>query len=68
MADQVKTMKLVLLKAPGTKRLKTKYDQSVSKFAFIFNLRSYNMARGNYRSLPAWTLAGAYARSQFSST
>ena len=30
------------LKAPGTKRLKLKYDAPLSKFAFKFNLRRYN--------------------------
>jgi len=30
------------LKAPGTKRLKPKYDEPLSKFAFKFNLRRYN--------------------------
>ena len=29
------------LKAPGTKRLKLKYDQVVSNFAFKINLRRY---------------------------
>ena len=30
------------LKAPGTKRLKLKYDGLLSSFAFKFNLRRYN--------------------------
>jgi len=30
------------LKAPGTKRLKLKYDDLVSNFTFKFNLRRYN--------------------------
>ena len=29
------------LKAPGTKRLKLKYDEALSNFAFKFNLRRY---------------------------
>ena len=29
------------LKAPGTKRLKLKYDKVLSSFAFKFNLRRY---------------------------
>ena len=31
-----------VLKAPGTKRLKLKCDESLSNFAFKFNLRRYN--------------------------
>ena len=31
------------LTAPGTKRLKLKYDNRLSSFAFKFNLRCYNM-------------------------
>ena len=30
------------LKSPGTKRLKLKYDELLSNFAFNFNLRRYN--------------------------
>jgi hypothetical protein len=30
------------VKAPGTKRLKLKYDATLSKFAFKFNLRRYS--------------------------
>ena len=29
------------LKAPGTKRLKLKYDEPLSKFAFKLNVRRY---------------------------
>jgi len=36
-------------KAPGTKRLKLKYDESVSNFAFKFNLRRYNQERERLR-------------------
>ena len=32
------------LKAPATKRLKLKYDQPLSNFAFHFNLRHHNAA------------------------
>jgi hypothetical protein len=31
------------LKAPGTKRLKLKYDDPLSKFGFKFNLRRYSV-------------------------
>jgi len=37
---QVEPMKSKL-KAPGTKRLKLKYDNLLSSFAFKFNLRLY---------------------------
>jgi hypothetical protein len=37
-AVQVEPMKL-RLKAPGTERLKLKYDDPLSNFAFTFNLR-----------------------------
>jgi len=40
MAVQVDPMKAVL-KAPGTERLKLKYDELLSSFAFKFNLRRY---------------------------
>ena len=30
------------LRAPGAKRLKLKYDETLSNFAFNFNLRRYN--------------------------
>jgi len=39
-AVQVEPMK-PMLKAPGTKRLKLKYDILLSSFAFNFNLRRY---------------------------
>jgi hypothetical protein len=32
------------LTAPGSKRLRLKYDQLLSNFAFKFNLRRYNVA------------------------
>jgi hypothetical protein len=32
-----------MLKPPGTKRLKLKYDELLSNLAFKFNLRRYNM-------------------------
>ena len=44
-AVQVGPMK-PMLKAPGTKRLKLKYDESPSNFAFKFNLRRYTVVRG----------------------
>ena len=33
------------LKAPGSNRLKLKYDQLVSSFAFKFNLRRYTVRK-----------------------
>ena len=51
------------LKAPGTKRLKLKYDEPVSNFAFKFNLRRYNQKQ----AWPFWepvdyvAFGGAYA-------
>jgi len=42
---QVDSIKLMLT-APGTKRLKLKYDTLLSNFAFKFNLRRYNLAAG----------------------
>ena len=43
---QVEPMKSKL-KAPGIKRLKLKYDEPLSKFAFKSNLRRYTEARAN---------------------
>jgi len=40
---RVESMK-PMLKAPGAKRLKLRYDELLSSFAFIFNLRRYTMA------------------------
>jgi hypothetical protein len=37
-------------KAPGSKRLKLKYDQLLSSFAFKIKLRRYNKAQRT----PAW--------------
>ena len=37
-----------MLKAPGTKRLKLKYDEPPSNFAFKFNLRRYSMVDGSF--------------------
>jgi hypothetical protein len=36
----------ITLKAPGTKRLKLKYDKLLSSLAFNFNLRCYSVVRG----------------------
>ena len=47
-AVQVDPMK-PKLKAPGTKRLKRTFDVLVSKFAFKFNLRRYNVVTGGER-------------------
>ena len=41
---QVPPIKLTL-KAPGTKRLKPKYDEPLSSIGFKFNLRRYTMMR-----------------------
>jgi len=40
--DPIKPM----LKSPGIKRLKLKYDELLSSFAFKFNLRRYAVAHG----------------------
>jgi hypothetical protein len=39
------------LKPPGTKRLKPKYDEALSNFAFKFNLRRYSSGRS-----PRWRI------------
>jgi hypothetical protein len=38
-------------KAPGTKRLKLKYDERLSSFAFNFNLRRYSTGLGGMSDL-----------------
>jgi len=51
------------LKPPGTKRLKLKYDNVISSFAFNFNLRRYN--GGNIFLLSmAWLPYGASVTGQ----
>jgi len=55
------------LKAPGTKRLKLKYDSLRSIFAFKFNLRRYTMVFLNM-DRKMYHAAGIYTRSHFSST
>ena len=50
-AVQVEPMKS-RLKAPGPKRLKLRYDNLLSSFAFKFNLRRYTWG---YRALTAHT-------------
>ena len=52
-AVQVDPMK-PSLKAPGTNRLKVKYDDPLSNFPFIFNLRCYTWGPmvGPHTSLP----------------
>jgi len=45
------------LKAPGTKRLKLKYDVPLSNFAFKFNLRRYSKAAESGRTGSALCLA-----------
>jgi hypothetical protein len=62
------------LKAPGTERLKLKYDGLFSSFAFKFNLRRYNLQSAIAASAPcaqaasAAAQAGAYTRPLFGST
>ena len=41
------------LKAPETKRLKLRYDLSLSSFAFNFNLRRCTLARLTWNYFPA---------------
>ena len=63
--DPIKPM----LKAPGAKRLKLKYDIPFSEFAFKFNLRRYNL-EDEIEYDPADdedSEAGAYTRPLFSS-
>jgi hypothetical protein len=54
------------LKAPGSKRLKLKYDKPHSSFAFKFNLRRYTLGLALQLQLPPadviHRLAGAYTR------
>jgi len=71
-----------MLKSPGTKSLKPKYDKPLSiclNFAFKFNLRRYNEevvdvsdsekldVSSSFYGMDAYT-AGAYTRPLFSST
>ena len=60
------------LKAPGTNRLKLRYDESLSNFAFKFNSRRHTKDGGKLRrelrhNLTRFT-AGAYTRPRFCST
>ena len=55
-----------ILRAPGTERLKLKYDEPPSKFAFKFNLRRYTEEAGERKA--AAQEAGAYTRALLSST
>ena len=72
---QVDLMKPTL-KAPRTKRLKLKYDEPISNFAFKFNLRRYTEVVMGYTFLAAGTsvpdlissVAGAHIPPLFSST
>ena len=68
------------LKAPGIQRLKLTYDDPLSNIAFKFNLRRFTKApprlgTSQSRSSPSSSFpssatprAGAYTRSEFSST
>jgi len=48
---QIDPIKLTL-KAPGTKRLKLRYDKLLSSFGFKINLRRYIEAMGGLPSAP----------------
>jgi hypothetical protein len=43
-----------LLKAPGTERLKLKYEELLSNFGFKFNLRRYSKGGRFDASLVGW--------------
>ena len=45
------------LNAPGTKRLKLKYDEPLSNVAFKFNLRRYSKERLLFTTLSAGDLS-----------
>jgi len=47
-AVQANPIKPSTLKAPGTKRLKLKYDEVLSSVAFNLNLRRYSMVCQGY--------------------
>ena len=68
---QVEPMK-PMLKAPGTERLKRKYDEVLSSFAFNFNLRHYVEGLyeedGHRLKRTPMKEAGAYNRPLFGST
>jgi hypothetical protein len=49
-----------ILKAPKTKRLKLKYDEPPSEFAFNFNLRRYTMGPAAYLARGGAVLNDAY--------
>ena len=55
------------LKATGSERLKLKYDEPLSNFAFNFNLRPYASGKSVCYNAPVLE-AGAYTRPLFSST
>ena len=55
--------------APGTDRLKLKYDGPLANGAFKFNLRRFNLAKAAAGAAAAEAAkAGAYTLSHFSST
>jgi hypothetical protein len=69
-AVQVDPINLVL-KAPGIKRLKLKFDDPLPNFAFKFNLRRYNEVMSFHAcgaNVGDMYEAGAYTRPLFSST
>jgi len=53
-----------ILKAPGTKRLKLKYDQLLSNLAFNFNLRRYikGLELSVDEALAVWRSQFSYGR------
>jgi hypothetical protein len=53
---------------PGTKRLNLEYDKLLSTLAFKFNLRRCSEVVTEEGLALMRIMAGAYARSQFSST
>jgi len=61
-AVQVEPMKL-MLRAPGTQRLKLKCDEPLSNCAFKFNLRRYCLVSTRSPRYPTRTSCGSWRRS-----
>ena len=49
------------LTAPGSKRLKLKFDEPLSNFAFKFNMRCYTAGGDDNLGAGAWSRAGVYS-------